>query len=121
MTPILPFINDTEKNIQRLLDECRKANVYGIITFGIGVTLRDGDRQYFYRKLDEHCPGMKERYIQTYGNSYELPVPKEKELMKLVCQECEKNGIAWQAEALFEYMHRFEDKQAGEQLTLFDG
>ena len=41
--------------------------------------------------------------------------------MKLVCQECEKNGIAWQAEALFEYMHRFEDKQAGEQLTLFDG
>ena len=116
----MPFINDTEKNIQGLLDECRKANVYGIITFGIGVTLRDGDRQYFYRKLDEHFPGMKERYIQTYGNAYELPVPKEKERMKLVRQECEKNGIEWRSEALFEYMHRFEDKQAGEQLSLFD-
>ena len=120
MTPILPFINDTEKNIQGLLDECRRASVYGIITFGIGVTLRDGDRQYFYRKLDEHFPGMKERYIRTYGNAYELPVPKEKELMELVRQECEKNGIEWRSEALFEYMHRFEDKQAGEQLSLFD-
>ena len=65
MTPILPFINDTEENILSLLDECRKAGVYGIMTFGVGVTLRDGDRQYFYRKLDEHFPGMKERYIQT--------------------------------------------------------
>lgn len=51
MTPILPFINDTEENIRSLLNECRRAKVYGIITFGIGVTLRDGDRQYFYQKL----------------------------------------------------------------------
>lgn len=58
MTPILPFINDTEENIRGLLDECRSAGVYGVLTFGIGVTLRDGDRQYFYQKLDEHFPGM---------------------------------------------------------------
>lgn len=120
MTPILPFINDTEENIRDLLSECRKASVYGVLTFGIGVTLRDGDRQYFYQKLDEHFSGLKERYIQTYGNAYELPVPQEKELMKLVQQECEKAGIEWRTDALFEYINRFEDKQAGVQLTLFD-
>ncbi|MCI7796526.1 MAG: radical SAM protein, partial [Lachnospiraceae bacterium] len=70
LTPILPFINDTEDNIRSLLEECGKAGVYGIITFGIGLTLRDGDRQYFYQKLDRHFPGMKERYIRTYGNAY---------------------------------------------------
>ena len=32
------------------------------------------NRQYFYAKLDEHFPGMKERYRKTYGNAYELPV-----------------------------------------------
>ena len=120
LTPILPFINDTEENIRSLLDECRKAGVYGIITFGIGVTLRDGDRQYFYQKLDKHFPGMKERYIRTYGNAYELPVPKEKELMKLVRQECENADMEWRTDVLFEYMNRFEDKQSGKQLTLFD-
>lgn len=120
MTPILPFINDTEENIRGLLNECRKARVYGIITFGIGVTLRDGDRQHFYQKLDEHFSGMKERYIKTYKEAYELPVPQEKKLMNLVRQECMEAGIEWRSDKLFEYMHQFEDKQAGEQLTLFD-
>ena len=49
---------------------CREANVKGIICFDMGVTLREGDREYFYQKLDEHFPGMKERYIRTFGNSY---------------------------------------------------
>lgn len=119
LTPILPFLNDTEENIRHLLDACRDAGVYGVVTFGIGVTLRDGDRQYFYQKLDEHFPGMKERYIQTYGSAYVLPSPRERELMALVRRECERAGIEWRTDALFVYMQQFEDKQAGEQLRLF--
>jgi len=120
MTPILPFINDTEENIMGLLQECQKAGVYGILTFGIGLTLRDGDRQYFYEKLDQYFPGIKERYIKKYGEAYELPVPDHARLMKLVQVECEKAGIEWRTNSLFEYMHQFEDKLAGEQMTLFD-
>ena len=51
MTPILPFINDTEENIRGILDYCIHAKTYGILTFGIGVTLIGTDSQYFYRKL----------------------------------------------------------------------
>jgi len=98
MTPILPFINDTEENIMGLLQECRKAGVYGILTFGIGLTLRDGDRQYFYEKLDRHFPGMKELYMKRYGDVYELPVPDHVRLMKLVQRECEKSGMEWRME-----------------------
>ena len=120
MTPILPFINDTEENIHGILDYCIHAKTYGILTFGIGVTLRDSDRQYFYRKLDEHFPGMKQKYIQTYGNAYEIPSPSQASLMRLVRKACAQHGIENNTNRIFAYMNRFEDKLAGEQLSLFD-
>lgn len=119
MTPILPFINDTEENIRGLLEACKEAKVYGILTFGVGLTLRDGDRQYFYQKLDKHFPGIKERYISTYGNAYELPVPDSAYLNRLIKDECRAAGIICNTDRLFAYMHEFEDKAAGEQLSLF--
>ena len=119
MSPILPFINDTKENIGSILEACKRANVYGILTFGIGLTLRDGDRQYYYKKLDEHFPGLKEKYRQTYGNAYELPVPNARELYDYFVRECKASGMEWDEEKLFAHMHAFEDKQAGEQMSLF--
>lgn len=120
MTPILPFINDTQENILGLLEACRKTQVYGIIIFQLGLTLRDGNRQYYYAKLDQHFPGLKERYKRVYGNAYELPVPEQKELMKLIRQKCDESGIVCDEAKIFQCMHEYEDKQAGKQLTLFD-
>jgi len=87
MTPILPFINDTKENIQGLLDYCINAKVYGILTFGMGVTLRDGDRQYFYQKLDGNFPGVKEKYTREFGNAYQIESPNNEELMMLLQKE----------------------------------
>ena len=63
LCPILPFINDTRENLEGLLDYCIEAKVYGIINFGMGVTLREGDREYFYRALERYFPGMKGRKV----------------------------------------------------------
>ncbi len=86
LSPILPFINDTEENINGILNYCVRAGVKGIICFGMGVTMRDGDREYFYKALDEHFPGLKQRYIRTYGNAYELPSPHNDRLMEIFLQ-----------------------------------
>ena len=119
MTPILPFINDTEENITGLLNICREAKVYGVLSLGIGLTLRDGDRQYYYKQLDKHFPGMKERYIHAYGNAYELPSPNHPHLWQMLKSECKAAGIVCDAEQLFAYMREYEDKTAVEQLSLF--
>lgn len=119
MTPILPFINDTEENIRGLLEYCITAKVYGILFWNIGVTLRDGDRQYFYRKLDEYFPGMKERYIAAYGNAYELVSPNNIALSQLVRQTCSKHGVVCNADDLFRYLRTYEDKQSAEQISLW--
>ena len=119
MTPILPFINDNEENVMNILKACKKANVYGIMTFGIGLTLREGDREYYYEKLDSYFPGLKNRYIRKYGNSYELKVPDEERLYKLLTSYCTANNIEYRPERLFKYLYTFKDKICGEEVSLF--
>ena len=116
LSPILPFINDTRENIEGILDYCIRAGVYGILCFGMGVTLREGDREYFYDALDKHFPGMKERYIRKYGNSYELTSQSYHELMKIFHDTCKNHGIICDVNSCFEYLHDF--PEAFEQLTL---
>ena len=69
MTPILPFINDTEENIRPILEACAAEGVKGIICFDMGLTLREGDREYYYAALDRLFPGMKQKYIERYGGA----------------------------------------------------
>lgn len=120
MTPILPFINDTEENIRGLIKYCVEAKVYGILLWDMGVTLREGDREYFYKKLDEHFPGMKSRYINTYGNQYMITSPNNDKLMRILKEECQKHGIVCGSDVLFSYMKQFETKVNIEQMSLFD-
>ena len=120
LCPILPFINDTEENIRRIVEYCVEANVYGIICFGMGLTLREGNREYFYHKLDELFPGMKEKYIKTYGLQYQLSSPRNDILMKLFHDLCEAHGIVHNNDRIFEYLRTFEDKTGGNQLSFFD-
>ena len=111
LSPILPFINDTEESLNGILDYCIEADVYGILCFGMGLTLRDGNREYFYRALDRHFPGMKERYIETYGTRYELMSPDNDRLMALFRRRCRENGILCDNDAIFAYLNTLGDGQ----------
>ena len=118
LCPILPFINDTEENLSGILDYCAEAKVYGIINFGMGVTLREGNREYFYRQLDRLFPGLKEKYIHYYGNQYILSSPNERRLMEIFNRTCDKYNIVHNSNQIFEYLRTYEEKE--EQLSLFD-
>ena len=117
LTPVLPFINDTKENLDGILDYCIEAGVYGIINFGIGVTLREGDREYFYTALDKHFPGMKERYHKKYGYAYDVRSDNHKELMAYFHAKCEKHGMVHHVDDCFRYMQELPEKY--EQLSLF--
>lgn len=119
LCPILPMINDTEENLRGLLDYCFDAGVEVIVNFGMGVTLRDGDRQYFYKQLDAYFPGLKEQYIGRFGDRYECPSPNAAKLEQIFREECRAHGVICEPEEALAYLMRFEDKQAGEQLNLF--
>ena len=118
LTPILPFINDTEENVAAILQECVRVGVAGIVCFDMGLTLREGSREYFYAALDRHFPGVKERYIKRYGNAYELPSPRAKELMELFRGVCAEHGILCEPEDCFRFMQELPERFP--QMSFFD-
>ena len=120
LCPILPFLNDTPENIASIVELCADAGVKGIIHFGMGLTLRDGNREYFYARLDRHFPGLKQRYIRAYGNAYELPSPRQRELEALFAQKCDAYGIQRDNEAIFAWLRRYRRKQREEQLSFLE-
>lgn len=120
LTPVLPFINDTEANLSGILDMCAEAGVCGVINYGMGLTLREGNREYFYKQLDRLFPGLKEKYIRTYGNRYVVESPNSGRLMKLFHQTCEESGMIHNNDEIFCYLQTFEEKWAGRQISLWD-
>lgn len=95
MMPLLPYITDTEENVLQIVRKAKDVGarfVYG----GMGLTMRDGQREYLYQKLDEHYPGLKEKYIKNYGYRYQCSSPKAKKLYYLMANECEKLGLLYQ-------------------------
>ena len=117
LTPICPFINDTPENITAILEECSRVGVKGVICFDMGLTLRDGDREYYYAALDKHFPGLKEKYIARYGNAYEVPSPNAGGLMNLFKNICKERGMLYRPEDCFGFMHELPDRY--EQLSFF--
>lgn len=118
LSPILPFLNDTEENLRGLMDYCIRAKVAGILNFGFGVTLREGDREYFYAALDREFPGVKGKYIRAFGDAYECASPSNGKLMKIFADECRSHGILYRTDEVLSYLHRFEAKQT--QMSLLD-
>ena len=107
LSPLLPFLNDTEKNLGQILLACRDAGVLGVIWFGAGLTLREGNREYYYACLDRHFPGLSDRYRRRYGFAYEIASPQSDALAALFYRRCEDYGLMTGNDALFSYLHAF--------------
>ena len=119
LSPILPFINDTRENILSILEASRQTGVRGILCFSCGMTLREGNREYYYAQLDKHFPGLKQKYIQTYGNSYEVNSSRNRELMKLLHDFCCRYGMMHKVEEIFDYLHAFPEEDFEQMLLPF--
>lgn len=110
LCPILPYITDTKENITEILDACISTKVKGIVCFGMGMTLRDGNREYFYQKLDEHFPELKNVYVEKYGNSYSISSPHNKKLMKLFYKKTSEHNILNKPDEVFNYLNSIPSK-----------
>lgn len=115
--PLCPFINDSLENLEGILGYCKAAGVKGIINYGMGLTLREGDREYYYAKLDQYFPGLKQKYIDTYGwNAYELTSPNAQKLDRYFKEFCVENRIITGWDEVFAFMRKFPERNIQREL-----
>jgi DNA repair photolyase len=106
-SPLLPFINDTRENVEGIVDYCVRAGVHAIICFGFGLSLREGNREYYYEALDKHFPGLKENYIKKYGYRYQVTSPHNQRLWFYLKELCERNNIMLGIDSVFKWLEEF--------------
>ena len=94
MMPILPFVNDTKENIEGVLRQAKEAGAKFVYP-SFGMTLRTGNREYYYQKLDEFFPGVKQLYLKVYGDRYVCTSRNAKALQALFISLCEKYGLLY--------------------------
>ena len=94
LNPLLPHITDDEDNIRLIIRKTADAGGRFVVCF-FGMTLRTGNREYYYSALEQTFPGIREKYLREYGNAYELTVRNADHLYQVFCEECTKQGLHW--------------------------
>lgn len=96
LMPVLPFIEDGEANILKIVRTAHECGVRCIYP-AFGMTLRNNQRDYYLDKLEELFPGqgLKMRYIKTFGERYECVSPRAKRLWAVFSSECDRLGILY--------------------------
>ncbi|WIV12438.1 radical SAM protein [Proteiniborus sp. MB09-C3] len=111
MCPILPFINDTDENI-KLIVKAAAENGASFVSPYLGVTLRQNQRLYFYQQLDILFPGLKQKYISTFGGQYECNSLYKNRLWIVFKTECDRYGLLYRmTDIIKELKRKYENKQ----------
>ncbi|MBR3763926.1 MAG: radical SAM protein [Clostridia bacterium] len=95
LNPVLPFLTDTEENIRSIVRRTAENGGRFVVCF-FGMTLRTGNREYYFDALQRHFPGVREKYLRAYGNAYEIPARDPEGLYAAFTDECRKHGLLWE-------------------------
>ncbi len=112
LTPILPFLTDSEENIKNVIRLSAENGAKFVFSMG-GVTLRENQREYFFEKLDQLFPNLKEKYRRTFGNQY-FCCPFNENLKNVFEEECKKYGLLYKMKDIIQAYQKRDD---GEQLS----
>ena len=116
LMPVLPFVEDSAENVLSVVDSAARAGARFVYA-AFGVTMRDGQRDYFLNGLDRAFPGMGEQYRKRYGARYYCSSPRAKELWQLFSARCKELGLLYEMRHITSAATRsYQDRQ----LSFFD-
>ncbi|MCL1994824.1 MAG: radical SAM protein [Defluviitaleaceae bacterium] len=115
IVPLLPYVSDTEDNIVQICRMAKEAGAKFVYTY-MGMTLRSGNREYYYEHIDNIMPGTTKKYNKRFGLSYICTSYNAKGLFKVFTTECERLGLLYNMKAI---IYHYKAGYGSTQLTLF--
>lgn len=96
LMPVLPFLQDDDKSVLALVERAANAGARFIFP-GFGLTMRNGQREYFLKSLEEIFPGenLADRYRKKYGDRYQCSSPRAKHLWEIFTAACDQRGLLY--------------------------
>ena len=116
LMPLLPFLNDSEENVRSIVRQAAESGACFVYP-GFAVTLRDNQRAYYYDRLDEIDPTLRQRYSKTYGSTYACAPPHAKQLYRAFEQACNEHGLLWRMRDIVSHYKSGDEPQ---QLSFLD-
>ncbi len=117
LMPVLPFLTDAPENVEAVVRQAARAGARWVFPgYCFGVTLRQNQREYFYERLDEEFPGLRERYSRTFGDRYVCRSPQARALGTIFRRACREEGLVYRMEDI---TARIREGYEAEQLRLF--
>jgi DNA repair photolyase len=92
LMPVLPYLEDNSANITAIVEQTAAHGGSFLIPW-FGMSLRDRQREWFYRELDRRFPALREKYEHRYGARYHCPVPNANHLAQVFNQACVRLGL----------------------------
>lgn len=93
LMPVLPFLEDSPENITAVVEQTAAHGGSFLIPW-FGMSMRDRQREWFYRELDRRFPGVREKYERRYGECYECPAPNAARLAQAFSQSAARFGLS---------------------------
>ena len=101
LMPVLPFVEDSDENVLSVVEGAARAGARFVYA-ALGVTMRQGQREYFLDGLERMFPGkgLKERYLRQYGDRYQCAAPRAKKLWETFTTACQERGILYDMKSI---------------------
>ena len=101
LMPVLPFLEDTEENVLEVVERAAEAGA-SFVYPALGVTMREGQREYFLQGLEDAFPGqgLRARYLRRYGDRYWCASPRARRLWEVFSHRCGQLGMRYRMEQI---------------------
>ena len=99
--PVLPFLEDSDQGVLSVVEGAARAGARFIYP-AFGVTMRQGQREYFLDGLEQAFPGqgLRERYLRQYGERYQCASPRAGQLWTVFTAACRERGILYDMKSI---------------------
>ncbi len=119
LNPLIPYVNDDRDELLELVAKLLEYDITGIDLLDGRLMIRNAVREFFYKQFKSRFPDEYRQFASEYEETGELYIRTCSETINILGEMINSGGKICDTKQLRLYKRKYENKQMGEQMTLF--